>query len=195
MFTAGPVERARGWGSRKPQLTCPCLDSGRSTLKRHIRQRLGCRAGPSPGHSTNPFWPRCWPFCSGSGDAGQSGTAPTYLASGFCCAHLYRLRLVRHRIAATRPLLRVKAGSGRAAGQILFFWPGHGLWNSSGCRPASSPRWRGFLKLTPQGSGRRGRAELAIADVARQFTAERPCSAGRSGRWRACAGLCVARPW
>ena len=83
LFTAGPVERARGWGSRKPQLTCPCLDSGRSTLKRHVRQRLGCRAGPSPGHSTNPFWSRCWPFCSGSGDAGQSGTAPTYLASGF----------------------------------------------------------------------------------------------------------------
>src|SRR5678815_1595401 len=49
LFTAGPVERARGWGSRKPQLTCPCLDSGRSTLKRHVRQRLGCRAGPSPG--------------------------------------------------------------------------------------------------------------------------------------------------
>ena len=112
MFTAGPVERARGWGSRKPQLTCPCLDSGRSTLKRHVRQRLGCRAGPSPGHSTNPFWPRCWPFCSGSGDAGQSGTAPTYLASGFLLRAPVPPAVGEDTgLHATRPLLRVKAGS------------------------------------------------------------------------------------
>src|SRR5215207_5648605 len=118
-FTAGRVERAMDWVSRNQQLTCPRPNSRRITLKRHVRQRLGSRAGPSLGPGTIQLLPHSRPFFSGNGEAGQSVTQkpacpPAPLAGG-ADAHrsFHFLAELEHHINNLRIALATGAPSSR----------------------------------------------------------------------------------